>query len=131
MGDTKEQELEKALNITLTDGSLPTNEQLENAADKWKKALDSPYRLQADKDFLAGAIWGIQLMTGAVNKFRDYPTEDNLKEVRTVQPNNQMTVEDSYRYHTMCARATLYPNKTIEEVESIIEDTISKWKLGC
>jgi len=44
-----------------------------------------------------------------------------------LQPINQMNEKDSYRYHTMCARATLYPNKTIEEVNTIIEDTLSKW----
>jgi hypothetical protein len=44
-----------------------------------------------------------------------------------LQPITPMSREDSYRYHTMCARATLYPNKTIEEVRVIIEDTISKW----
>jgi hypothetical protein len=27
-----------------------------------KKALDSPFRMYADKDFLAGAIWGINLI---------------------------------------------------------------------
>jgi len=45
----------------------------------------------------------------------------------TLQPINQMSAKNSYRYHTMCARATLYPNKTIEEVITIIEDTLSKW----
>ncbi len=70
---TKEQELEEALNIVIDKGSLPSDEQLENAANKWKNALDSPYRLSADKDFLAGAIWGIQLMTGKMAKVDDDP----------------------------------------------------------
>ena len=39
----------------------------------------------------------------------------------------QMSLQDSFRYHALCARATLYPNKTIEEAKEIIEDTISKW----
>jgi hypothetical protein len=46
-----------------------------------------------------------------------------------LQPITQMSNEDLYRYHTMCARATLYPNKTIEEVNAIIEDTLNKKKL--
>ncbi len=61
---TKKEELNEALNITIEMGSLPTDAQLKNAAEKWKNALDSPYRIFADKDFLAGAIWGIQLVTG-------------------------------------------------------------------
>lgn len=44
-----------------------------------------------------------------------------------LQPINQMSSKETYRYHTMCARATLYPNKTIEEVSAIIEETLSKW----
>jgi hypothetical protein len=29
---------------------------------------------------------------------------------------------ESYKHHSICARATLYPNKTIDEVEEIVED---------
>ena len=36
----------------------------------------------------------------------------------------QMTVEDSYRYTLLCARATLFPNKSIEEVLAIIEKNL-------
>ena len=39
----------------------------------------------------------------------------------------KMSLQDSFRYHALCARLTLYPNKTIEEAKEIIEDTISKW----
>ena len=28
---------------------------------------------------------------------------------------------ESFKYHSICARATLYPRKTIEEVEAILE----------
>ena len=39
----------------------------------------------------------------------------------------KLSLQDSFRYHALCARLTLYPNKTIEEAQEIIEDTISKW----
>jgi len=55
-------ELLKALEIDIPKGELPTDAQLLDASKKWKSALNSPYRLEADKDFLAGAIWGINLM---------------------------------------------------------------------
>ena len=42
-----------------------------------------------------------------------------------LQPVTQISEEDSYRYNIMCARATLYPNKSIEEVKMIIEDTLN------
>jgi hypothetical protein len=44
-----------------------------------------------------------------------------------LQPIDKMSGEESYRYHTMCARATLYPNKTMEEVSEIIENDIKKY----
>lgn len=44
-----------------------------------------------------------------------------------VHPITPMSIENSYRYNTLCARSTLYPGKTIEEVNTIIEDSISKW----
>jgi hypothetical protein len=34
------------------------------------------------------------------------------------------SVEDSYRFNVLCARATLYPGKSIEEVLDIIEENI-------
>jgi len=46
-----------------------------------------------------------------------------------LQPITSMNYVDSYRYHTMSARSTLYPNKTIDEVKAIIEDNIIKLKL--
>ena len=52
-----------------------------------------------------------------------------LNEINSV--NNKetlMSFEDSYRYHIMCARATLYPDKTFEEVMIIIEDNLCKLK---
>jgi hypothetical protein len=55
-------ELSEALNPALVDG-LPTDSQLNTAAKEWKKAVDSPYRMFADRDFLAGAVWGIKLVT--------------------------------------------------------------------
>lgn len=63
---SKKEELIKALNITLEEGVMPTDEQLINASKKWKATLDDPYRTFADKDFLSGAIWGIQLVTGKI-----------------------------------------------------------------
>lgn len=54
------EELNKALEISI-DG-LPTDEQLKTAALAWRKSLDSPYRLAANKDFLAGSIWGVNLL---------------------------------------------------------------------
>jgi hypothetical protein len=41
---------------------------------------------------------------------------------------NKNNAKELFRYHTMSARATLYPNKTIEEVSAIIEETINNWK---
>ena len=41
---------------------------------------------------------------------------------------NQMNSKESFRDHTMSARATLYPDKTVEEVSAIIDETISNWK---
>ncbi len=37
---------------------------------------------------------------------------------------------ESYRYHTLAARQTLYPNKSIEEVQIIINENIEKWQLS-
>jgi hypothetical protein len=34
---------------------------------------------------------------------------------------------ESYRYHTLCARSTLYSDKSIEEVKQIIDGIINKW----
>ena len=36
--------------------------------------------------------------------------------------------EEAHRYHTMAARATLYPGKTIGEVEAIIENDIKSYR---
>lgn len=33
---------------------------------------------------------------------------------------------DEFRYHQLCARATLYPDKSYEEVVDIIEEQIQK-----
>jgi len=41
-----------------------------------------------------------------------------------------MNFEESYRYHTLCARATLYPGKSIEEVQEIIEKNIEDMRLN-
>jgi hypothetical protein len=41
-----------------------------------------------------------------------------------LQSKTPMNLEDSYRYNAFCARATLYPNKTIGEVNTIIENNI-------
>lgn len=41
---------------------------------------------------------------------------------------NQMNSKESFKYHTMSARATLYPDKTVEEVSAIIDEIISNWK---
>lgn len=62
--------LRKALGITIENGELPTTEQLEEAAYMWKDTVNrKSLRLDADKDFLAGAIWGIQLMMGTNEKY--------------------------------------------------------------
>ena len=38
--------------------TIPTDEQIKDCGRQWKEALGiSPYRLQADKDFMAGATW--------------------------------------------------------------------------
>lgn len=42
----------------------------------------------------------------------------------------EMSFEDSYRYHTICARATLFPGKTIDEVIVIIDNNLKKLKLN-
>lgn len=36
----------------------------------------------------------------------------------------KISVEDNYRYTCLCARETLFPNKSIEEVETIIENNL-------
>jgi len=41
-----------------------------------------------------------------------------------------MNFEESYRYHTLCARATLYPGKSIEEVQEIIEKNLADMRLN-
>lgn len=40
-------------------------------------------------------------------------------------PDSTFSLEESYRYNTLCARATLYPDKTLEEVLEIID---TNWK---
>jgi hypothetical protein len=45
-----------------------------------------------------------------------------------LQPTTPMDSFESYKYHSICARATLYPNKTIEEVEEILEKQRSTWR---
>jgi len=48
-----------------------------------------------------------------------------IKELEDHKPKKfEMTVEDSYRYTLLCARATLFPNKSIEEVREIIENNL-------
>ena len=50
-----------------------------------------------------------------------------LEKQQSFYSETKMSLQDSFRYHALCARLTLYPNKTIEEAQEIIEDTISKW----
>jgi hypothetical protein len=39
-----------------------------------------------------------------------------------------MKQEDLFIYHTLCARATLYPGKTIEKVDLIIKQKLNHEK---
>lgn len=65
-------------------------------------------------------------MTAELKKVEISITNVQLYDVNGfLQPTSpQMSLEESFRYHTLCARSTLYPNKTIEEVKDIIEDTM-------
>lgn len=68
-----ESELIDAMDIAIVEGAMPTDEQLKKVSEAWKAALDSPYRMYADKDFLAGAIWGIQIVTGKFKQLNKLP----------------------------------------------------------
>jgi hypothetical protein len=61
------------------------------------------------------------------------PIRESVKELREEirKLKNEevpMSIEDSYRYNVLCARATLYPDKTIEEVQEIIEKNLTEIK---
>jgi len=38
----------------------------------------------------------------------------------------RMSIEESARYHIVCARATLYPGKSIDEVNEIVDELLEK-----
>lgn len=44
---------------------------------------------------------------------------DNLKKLS--DESSHLSPFEHYKYHTLCARATLYPGKTIEEVTAIVD----------
>ena len=43
-----------------------------------------------------------------------------------MKKNKRIDVFDDFRYHQLCARQTLYPNKSYEEVVKVIEKQIQK-----
>lgn len=43
---------------------------------------------------------------------------------KKAESNSDMSSDETFRYHVLCARATLYPGKTIEEVNKIIDELI-------
>lgn len=47
--------------------------------------------------------------------------EENDKLRKQTDESAHLSPFEHYKYHTLCARATLYPGKTIEEVTAIVD----------
>jgi len=53
---------------------------------------------------------------------------DRLRNINYENERNQELIE-LFKFNLLCARATLFPNKTIEEVDKIIDELSNKMKL--
>lgn len=56
-------------------------------------------------------------------------TDDNTNEIQVYDVSHllqpvKMSMIDSYRYNTLCARETIHPGKTWEEVQAIIDKDV-------
>ena len=66
---------------------------------------------------------GIETVRVILESLSDMDLGKLIGELRNSKVNG-MSYEDSYRYHTWCARATIYPDKSDEEVKKIIEENL-------
>ncbi len=82
-----------------------TDEQIKQAGHEWKKALGiNPYRLQADKDFQAGATWMRDLNKQPLKEPFDLFWKRLEAFIANVQVNDPMSEEEKDMILGVCKR---------------------------
>ncbi len=145
----KEAESYASLKLAELRAKMPSEEEIDDEAYEvnqekdehgeivWKYAFDDD---QAEA-FKMGCRWFRNRMEGGEEKmacdhvWKAYPTPEGVKCVKCgaqyyhpIPPSfpadrteNHDFDFENFKYHTLQARATLYPGKTLEEVEAIVE----------